>query len=495
MNNQGDSPESRPRRGQTHDDRDMVPSMWNEKALKPNASITWNRDWDSYKRRMKAAGILNGFQKALKKGEALASKSKKEEEVEKWPEDIVESSERLAAVLVLSLESTRGPQQSIVVNRSSAEEEDGISMWADLVRHFEKGLVDLKIADLQKEWEMEAMRQNEHPSELCGRLVAINSKLKNLRVGFNDGQLQSRFVAALERDTSGTYKLALQQYRGAQITGNGWDMATLLEFLTHVCESEKRENKSNPVMKGLATPRVSKCVHCKRAGHNEEDCWVKYPSKMPIKRNIRQIKCCGCGKSGHYKKDCTRHLMAANVKLNESETVIDCYYESILDTACSCHVVTSLGLLERGTITHANERIIAANGSEITLTHKGKRSIITKYGKLQLSNVYYAKELKFNLISVPMLIKEDVKVVFGNNTSSIEKNGCKIYLVRVNNLWTLPETKGKRPVMAASLRMERGGKADAETWHKRLGHVSNYKLKEMIDKGSVPKSAEGYEVG
>ncbi len=41
--------------------------------------------------------------------------------------------------------------------------------------------------------------------------------------------------------------------------------------------------------------------------------------------------------------------------------------------------------------------------------------------------------------------------------------------------------------------MEIGGKADAETWHKRLGHVSNYKLKKMIDKGSIPKSAEMYD--
>ncbi len=38
-----------------------------------------------------------------------------------------------------------------------------------------------------------------------------------------------------------------------------------------------------------------------------------------------------------------------------------------------------------------------------------------------------------------------------------------------------------------------GGKADAETWHKRLDHVTNYKLKKVIDDGSVLTSAEMYD--
>ncbi len=58
--------------------------------------------------------------------------------------EMEELSERLATVLVWSLESTVGPQQSIVVNRKLGAEDGGISMWADLIRHFEKGSTDLR---------------------------------------------------------------------------------------------------------------------------------------------------------------------------------------------------------------------------------------------------------------------------------------------------------------------------------------------------------------
>ncbi len=45
----------------------------------------------------------------------------------------------------------------------------------------------------------------------------------------------------------------------------------------------------------------------------------------------------------------------------------------------------------------------------------------------------------------------------------------------------------------ATLRMELGGKANAEVWHKRLGHIGSRKLKQMIKGGSAPKSITGYD--
>ncbi len=257
-----------------------------ENGMKPSSVITWNDDWDSYKRRMRAAGILNGFRVALRKGETLASEGTltvKETKLEttKWSEGLEESSEKLAAVLLLSLESTRGPQQSIVINRSSSEEENGILMWADLIRHFEKGSKEIRMSELQRNWEMNEAKPDEHPNELYGRLIAINSKLKSLRAGYSEEQLQMRFVAAIEQDASGFYTNAMQQYRGTQIGGEGWDMGTLLEFLTHIHDMRKRQNPGKFEMKGLVITTIEKCVHCNRRGHKEENCWRKHPEKQP----------------------------------------------------------------------------------------------------------------------------------------------------------------------------------------------------------------------
>ncbi len=494
------SEERKPSEGRLHENRNMVSENRMFDSMKPSSVITWNGDWDSYKRRMRAAGILNGLQKALKRGEALASKgivTEKEtkEQVTEWPEDMKESSEKLAAVLLLSLESTRGPQQSIVVNRSSTEEENGILMWADLVRHFEKGSVELKMSDLQKEWEENEVKRGEHPNELYGRLIAINSKLKNLGAGYTEDQLQMRFVAAVEKDVSRLYTSAMQQYRGAQICGNGWDMAILLEFLTHVHDTNKRDNPVKPEMKGLAMPNVVKCAHCNKRGHKEENCWSKYPEKQPRgKRGMSNPKCYKCGKIGHMKKDCNsveRKYIAARLNMNDSENVIECYLETLIDSASSCHTVASLSLLDEGTVENVNRTVKAANGKEIMLTHKGKRTIRTRQGTLALSEVYYGSEIAYNLISVPLMIEKGVNVTLATKGASIRKGNTEIPLRKIDGLWALPEEN--KTSLSATLRMEIGGKADAETWHKRLGHVSNYKLKKMIDEGSVPTSAGMYD--
>ncbi len=136
---------------------DMVSENRNE-ALRSNVSITWNGDWESYKRGMEATGILNGLEEALVRGEELARGEAKTEPTaeadgEAKPVELTITSKKLAAILLLSLESTKGPQQSIAVNRRWGEEYDGIRMWADLIRHFERGSTELRKLDLRREWE------------------------------------------------------------------------------------------------------------------------------------------------------------------------------------------------------------------------------------------------------------------------------------------------------------------------------------------------------
>ncbi len=79
------------------------------------------------------------------------------------------------------------------------------------------------------------------------------------------------------------------------------------------------------------------------------------------------------------------------------------------------------------------------DGTVITLTYKGKRTIRTRQGVITLGQVYYADGLKYNLMSVPTMTKLGVKVTFGYDEAFIEKNERRIYLRRVDGLWALPE--------------------------------------------------------
>ncbi len=160
-----------------------------------------------------------------------------------------------------------------------------------------------------------------------------------------------------------------------------------------------------------------------------------------------------------------------------------------LDSASSCHTVTSLHLLDNNTARPINRTVRAVDGTAITLTHKGRRTVHTPQGTITLSEVYYGDGLKYNLISVPAIANFGVKVVF-DDAAYIEKGRTKIHLIKADGLWAVPEKEIKPHI--ASLRMDRSGKANAKIWHERLGHPSDNKLKLMIESKVIPSDAEGF---
>ncbi len=442
---------------------------YEKSGMKTSTMTAWQGDWASFKRRLKAAGILNGIQEAMQMGDTLASKGaipmkNQEEEVEKWNKKLVQQSERLAALLLLSLESTKGPQQSLVINRSMGTEENGVLMWADLVRHFEKSSKELRMSALQKEWERNTLKAGEHPNELYGRLVTINSKMEGLGGGYTAEQLKMRFVAAIEEREDGMYTNAIQQYRGTQIEGSGWSLDTLLEFLTHIYDIQKQKPPEKPEMKGLIIKEII-CDHCKRHGHKKDQCWELNPEKRPeiYKRKNRIIKCYKCGKVGHIRKNCKKNTSKGNnfIAATLNKNCIDCYKKTYIDTASSCHTVISLKLLDKETIQNVDETVRTANGDVIRLTHKGKRTIPTKQGVVILNEVYYGPGLRYNLLSVPRMNELGTNVTFNNDKAYMNKNRNVIPLRKIDGLWALPEEESK--LKMASLRMERGGTANAET--------------------------------
>ncbi len=57
-------------------------------------------------------------------------------------------------------------------------------MWAELIKHFEKGSKEMRVSALRRDFETDMLKTGEHPNELYGRLVAVNSKLKSLGSGY-----------------------------------------------------------------------------------------------------------------------------------------------------------------------------------------------------------------------------------------------------------------------------------------------------------------------
>ncbi len=56
---------------------------------------------------------------------------------------------------------------------SLSEAYDGIMVWADLIRHFERRSTELRKLDLRRDWENCMIKLGELPNEFYGRLVAL----------------------------------------------------------------------------------------------------------------------------------------------------------------------------------------------------------------------------------------------------------------------------------------------------------------------------------
>ncbi len=437
-------------------------------SAKKTAMTAWRGDWASYKRQLKAIGILNDVRDALKLGETTASKERVpmedlKDELGKWDEKMVQQSERLGALLLLSLDSTKGPQQSLVVNRSAGMEDNGVLMWADLVRHFERSSKEVRVSVLQKDWEQNTLAAGEHQNELYGRLVATNSKLKGLGVGYTDEQLKMRFVAAIEgQDSDDTYINAIQQYRGTQIEGKGWSLKKLLEYLNHIYDTRRTTTAEKPEIKGLIANTVT-CDHCKKVGHTVNECWTRGPRKAPRSKpfrhprderaSSRNLECWRCGKRGHKKDQCrTRKETNAGIAAVANQANDIYHSPTYVDTACSEHLVKDMSLLKEAiNIQHERKTMRLAGGIIMTLTHKGSRTIKTPDGPLTLKETYYAQAGEYNLISVPKLAEKGVEAKFTQHSAYIQKNETTIHLEKRDGLWSIPEI---REGTVASLRME-----------------------------------------
>ncbi len=351
-----------------------------EDGYNPTKTVAWKGDWDLFKRQFKAAAKLSGIDNAIKVGEKLAKDedlkihTEEDPKLMKWAQ---KESPMLHARLVLALSDTIGAQQALIES-GIENDEKGIGVWTRLVKHFEFSTKRLRTRELHTQWARETLKPGERPTLLHARLVSLQRQMAALGEILSDENLAEKFITGVEEGNKTLYNPVISGYNREIVMGRNQTIEQLLELMGIEFRSATQASTDTENMVGLAS--VEQCSHCRKPGHCAEDCWVKHPAKRPVRKLPRpkqeSRKCFKCGKVGHLKRDCRtekqKESTFASIYTNKNTISIDCYQYTYVDSASSCHTVTSLQMLDQNTAERVNKTVRAVDGTEITLTHRGK---------------------------------------------------------------------------------------------------------------------------
>ncbi|GJX90847.1 ribonuclease H-like domain-containing protein [Tanacetum coccineum] len=121
------------------------------------------------------------------------------------------------------------------------------------------------------------------------------------------------------------------------------------------------------------------------------------------------------------------------------------------------------------------------------ITGKG----IIKIGNLDFENVYFVRELKFNIFSVSYMCDKKNSVLFNDteciilslNFKLIDESQVLLRVPRKNNMYSV-DLKNIVPKGGLTCLFEKATSDESKLWHRRLGHL-NFKTMNKLVKGNL----------
>lgn len=230
---------------------------------------------------------------------------------------------------------------------------------------------------------------------------------------------------------------------------------------------------------------------------------------------VKDVVCYKCGQKGHFKSQCPRggdsggnggsggsgHSNSGNQKgggsgrssakgkqhrgqgksASESTLMAMCLKSQavkeidwIIDSGASSHM--SYQVPEK--CQAYRSKIMIANGSKVPVIGQGPIQVLLKkdHGTMQctLSKVLYVPDFSVNLLSVRQICESGKKVVFERDKCSIFNGSDLIGTARVEDgLYKLNVVRDEHAAVA---------RVDAQTWHRRLGHLNGEYMRKMAEK-------------
>nr|GEX81386.1 putative ribonuclease H-like domain-containing protein [Tanacetum cinerariifolium] len=186
-------------------------------------------------------------------------------------------------------------------------------------------------------------------------------------------------------------------------------------------------------------------------------------------------------------KNSNFHQKVSTVKANQGNPQQALNDKGVIDSGCSRHITTNISYL------YDFEEI---NGGYVAFGRNPKGGKITGNGKIRTSkldfdDVYFVKELKFNIFSVLQMCdkKNDVLfidiecIVLSFDFKLSGENHVLLRVLRENNMYNV-DLKNIVPSGDLTCLFAKATLDESNLWHRRLGHI-NFKTMNKLVKGNL----------
>ncbi|GJR86775.1 putative ribonuclease H-like domain-containing protein [Tanacetum coccineum] len=166
---------------------------------------------------------------------------------------------------------------------------------------------------------------------------------------------------------------------------------------------------------------------------------------------------------------------------------MDLQDQGVIDNGCSRHMTGNMSYLTD--YEEIDGRYVAFGGNPKGGKITGKGTI--KTGNLDFENMYFVRELKFNLFSVSQMCDKKNNVLFNDtkcivlspNFKLIDESQVLLRVPRKNNMYSV-DLKNIVPKGGLTCLFAKATFDESKLWHRRLGHL-NFKTMNKLVKGNL----------
>ncbi|GJT58156.1 putative ribonuclease H-like domain-containing protein [Tanacetum coccineum] len=166
---------------------------------------------------------------------------------------------------------------------------------------------------------------------------------------------------------------------------------------------------------------------------------------------------------------------------------IDLQDQGVIDSGCSRHMTRNMSYLTNYEEIDGGYVAFRGNPKGGKITRKGT----IKTGNLDFENMYFVRELKFNLFSVSQMCDKKNSVLFNDtecivlspNFKLIDESQVLLRVPRKNNMYSV-DLKNIVPKGGLTCLFAKATSDESKLWHRRLGHL-NFKTMNKLVKGNL----------